>query len=171
MSTNSSSYFAFLFSASIIYENNTDVANVFFIIQTLIYASGYVAEILLLLTIYTILLQCFAHPNRPEDPKSKHKSTILVLHIILCAILAAVYISYFALRIRDTVGRVENGRIYAPSYALVTSKVLVTYRVLYFVASLEVTLATVYLTVNAQKFDLRRTVSPMDPTRGPYLQF
>ena len=172
---NSSSSFAFNFSVDIIYEDDTNVANVFFLVQAIIYAAAYVAEMFLLLTIYTILLQCFVQPHSPDDTKRKQMGTIFKLHIILCIILAALYVAYWVLELRYTVeGVVQNfgdGVFYAVDRKPVINQLLVAYRALYVVASVEVILSTLFLAVNAQKHHLRRAVNSLKPIIGTFLPF
>ena len=148
------SYYAFSFADAILRQNETSVKRLYLIIFTILITTGYIAEICLLFTIYVFLSQCSTGPNPPEDTKSGHKQAIFRARLIWCAILVALYVAMLALRIRDTV-RLDYDFEGVP----VATKILVAYRTLLMVASIDVLVATILLNVNASKGNLSQAVS------------
>ncbi|KAL9124013.1 MAG: hypothetical protein Q9217_006612 [Psora testacea] len=155
-------YYAYSFAESIIYEDRVVVYNIFFVSETILYSTAFVADIFLLLTIYTLLYHCFMRSG--DDPKLKVKRSIFAAHCILCAILGALYIAYLALNIRDVVQIVEDDgstfELQFRFYGTISTqtKIEVSYKALYFAASIEILLATVWVLVTASKHNIPRKV-------------
>ena len=153
------SYYAFAFAVSIIQDAGAVVVNVYYIIQTILYSTVYPADIFLLFTVYTLLFHCFT--KQGDDHRRKLKRNVFLAHGGFCAILGALYIAYLALSIQQTVQSVNDTleleyRYYETIPAF--HKVDVAFSALYFVASVEVLLATIYIFVTARKREIPSSV-------------
>ncbi|KAL6713426.1 hypothetical protein ACLMJK_008891 [Lecanora helva] len=145
-------YYAFTLAASIMQAVGAYVANLYFIIQVILYSVSYIADILLLFTVFTLLSHCLN--RRGEDQKRSLKRNVFLAHAAFCAILGAIYISFLGLQIDKVVKSINDslGLLYRYYDGIpAANKVDVAFSALYFVASFEVLLATIYLLVTAQK--------------------
>ena len=133
------------------------VENVYFIIETILLSSAYIADILLLSAIFGLLHYCFLQPDGPDNAKRGLKGAIYWTHLAFCGILGALYITILGLGINDVVS--TGGSYFSYSDGIPTrAKVQVAFYALYFVAAVEVVAAIGYLTATARKRGLTTKV-------------
>ena len=162
------SYHAFAFSADVIHEKETAVRNVYLLIEAIMLNTRFIAEILLLVTIYALLYHCTIRPG--ENFRSKSKSPKQMVHGVLCVLLGLLFIVILALSIRGIVEAVGELGMVIRLKRLLLNKFVVSYQALYFVASLEVLLTTVWLSVTARKHGVSKRVRQFFPIdRNPQL--
>ena len=134
------------------------VANSYLIVEFILLSFGLIAEIFLLLVIYTLLHRAFLHPMGTSDSKAKTKRTIFLGHVAICGLLGVLYLAYLALGIKRTVELVQDYG--SASLARLSSrrsgvldqfKVYGAYQAIYFVASIEVAAASFFLMLTASK--------------------
>ena len=161
--TASLSYETYTFIDSILYESEVVVANVYILIEIILVSSIYVADILLLSAIFGLLHYCFLHPDGPDNAKRGLIGAIYWVHLALCGVLGALYISFLGLQINDVVATIEQPGSYL-SYGFAYGgvppkyKVQVAFDALCLVAAVEVVAAIGYLTATARKRDLTTKV-------------
>lgn len=133
------------------------VANVYFIIETILLSSAYIADILLLSAIFGLLHYCFLQPDGPDNAKRGLKGAIYWAHLAFCGVLGALYITILGLGINDVVSTIGPYFSYSDGIPI-RVKVQVAFHALYLVAAVEVVAATGYLTATARKHDLTTKV-------------
>ncbi|KAI4241359.1 MAG: hypothetical protein LQ352_007466, partial [Teloschistes flavicans] len=144
------SNFAIHFSVDIIYEAETLVQQVFFLVTVIIYQSAYISEIALLGVLYLLLPHCSGHPDRESKPRLW--KSLQTGHTIFLAILSSIWAAALALKIKYQVDFVTSYYVYdydstvKPFVRLDTS-----YSILYFFATLEVVTWAVVGFVNREK--------------------
>ncbi|KAL9583491.1 MAG: hypothetical protein Q9203_005062 [Teloschistes exilis] len=143
--------FAIHFSVDIIYENETRVQQVFFLIITILYQSAYIVEIALLGVLYLLLPHCSGHPDR--DSKPRLWRGLQIGHAIFLVILSILWAAALALKIKYQVDFVTSNyydydfhSIVKPFVSLDTS-----YSILYFFAAIEIVAWAVVGFVNKEK--------------------
>ena len=154
--------FGFGFAEDILYEAQTAVVIVFFMIAVILDSTVYIAGIWLLATVYSLLHHCLIHPN---DARHSTESVILKMHYLFCGILFALYLAILAFDIRD--GVVTINRYCDPLFLQysttrtipVDNKLDVAFSALYFVASIEVLLGSIWVLLTARKHGIPKRVS------------
>ena len=134
------------------------MANSYLIVEFILLSFGLVAEIFLLLVIYTLLHRAFLHPMGTSDSKAKMKRTIFLGHVAICGVLGILYLAYFALGIKRTVELVQHygsatlARL-SPRRGGIPDqfKIYGAYQAIYFVASIEIAAACFFLMLTASK--------------------
>lgn len=97
--------FGFGFAENILYEAQTADVIVFFMIAVILDSTVYVAGILLLATVYSLLYHCLIDPNNTGHSS---KSIILKMHYLFCGILFALYPAILAFDIGNVVVTVNR---------------------------------------------------------------
>ena len=140
------------------------VANIYYIFEFILLSVIDIAEISLLLTIYTLIYQCFLYPNGANASKAGMKKKIFTLHVGVCGLLGLLYVVYFALGIKYTVDTFQavgsnllRYRRSTPSFI----KVDVAYQAFLFVATVEILAASIYLLVTKTKRGLSSMVKTL----------
>ncbi|KAI4199365.1 MAG: hypothetical protein LQ350_004654 [Teloschistes chrysophthalmus] len=141
--------FAIHFSTDIIYENETRVQQVFFLIDLILYQSGYISEIALLGVLYLLLPHCSGHPDREGKPRLWRG--LQIGHAIFLAILSILWAAAFALKIKYQVDFVTGDYYDYESVLEPFLKLDTTYSILYFFATLEVAAWAVVGFVNKER--------------------
>ena len=133
---------------TILWETETVVAAVYFLISSILYSLAYVADIFQLFTIFALLTQL----NKRIAPSNfLTKQPFVWTYSIFCAILFALYLAILALRIQYQVEVTQNGYYslynYNVSYSdydyyvqilYKTAKIKIAYDALYMVSSLSI---------------------------------
>ncbi|KAL9577477.1 MAG: hypothetical protein Q9212_006337, partial [Teloschistes hypoglaucus] len=143
------SNFAIHFATDIIYENETRVQQVFFLINLIIYQSGYIAEIALLGVLYLLLPHCSGHPDREGKPRLWRG--LQIGHAIFLAILSILWAAAFALKIKYQVDFVTGDYLDYDSVVEPFVRLDTSYAILYFFGTLEVVAWAVVGFVNKEK--------------------
>ena len=160
--------FGFNFAEGILYEAQTAVVNVYFVIAAILDSTTYVAEVWLLATVYSLLYHCLIDPN---DTKHSSKNVILQLHYTFCGVLFVLYLAILAFDIKDVVDAVNrygdpHYRQYARARTIpVENKLDVAFSALYFVASVEVLLGSVWAMITVHKRGLPAKVCSFQQPR------
>ncbi|KAG8529750.1 uncharacterized protein KY384_005231 [Bacidia gigantensis] len=150
-------YYAFEFTSGIIEENQTVVATVYYLIRFIILSLGFLAEIFLLVAVYALLNQLFLHPNGPSDAKASLKRKVFIIHMLVCAILTALYIAFFAYGIKIVIDAVNHSSGRYLSYGVnsddsnTQNNIDLAYEAIYFVCSVEIFVASIFLLITASK--------------------
>ena len=133
---------------TILWETETVVAAVYYLISSILYSFAYLADIFLLVTIFALLTQL---NKRIALSNFLTKPQFIWTYSIFCTILFALYLAILALRIQYHVEATQNGFYslynYDVSYSdydyyvqilYKTAKINIAYNALYMVASLSV---------------------------------
>ncbi|KAL8687561.1 MAG: hypothetical protein Q9218_006305, partial [Villophora microphyllina] len=124
------------FSVDIIYEAESAVQQVFFLIITIIYSSAYISEIALFGVIYLLLPHCSGHPSRETKPRLW--KGVQTGHAIFLTILSVLWAAGFALKIKYQVDFVTNGSFEYSTVISPFQKLDTAYAILYFFCTLEI---------------------------------
>ncbi|KAL8648851.1 MAG: hypothetical protein Q9210_004754 [Variospora velana] len=144
-------YFAIRFTAAVMYEVGGAVQVVYFLINQIIYESGYIAEITLLVVLYLLLPHCTSHPDPPKNRPSLRKGA-KIIHAILILILVALWLAAMGLKIKYQVDRVIGDySFYGSSSVRSFNKIDAAYAILYFFAALEIVAWSTLSFINAKK--------------------
>ena len=141
------------------------VKNIYYIFEFILLSTAFIAGIALLLTIFTLIYHMFLGTTSPNDSSAKLKKTIYQLHLGFIGLLSLIYIVYLALGIKSWIDRLQTYGSYR--YAITLRRrgtpdyyrVEIAYQALYFVASVEILAAAVFLLVTKSKRGLSRSVS------------
>lgn len=153
--------FAIHFSVDIIYELRSEVQQVYFLITSIIYQSGYISEISLLGVLYLLLPHCSWHPDRQSKPRLW--KGLQTGHAIFICVLSVLWVAAFALKIKYQVDFVI-GNPFSEFHSVVEpyQKIDTVYAILYFLGSFEVLAWSVLGVVDSKKRKEKGQVS--DPT-------
>ena len=141
------------------------VKNIYYIFEFILLSTANIAAIALLLTIFTLVYHMFLGSTGPNDSSAKLKKTIFQLHLGLIGLLSIVYIVYLALGIKSWVERLQRygSYLYANSFRRGVTpdyyRVNVAYQAVYFITSVEILAAAVFLLVTKSKRGLSGSVS------------
>lgn len=154
--------YAFGFIQLILAEENTVVVNVYYIISVIITDLFYLANILLLVTIFALVFHFFS-PSNDEGKATKKK--ILWAHYAFCAILLAMFCALLGMslyRVITSINRYGEPYLYSGRTAITQSyyKLDVAFDSLLFVASFEILLGSAWLIPRSRAKQLSIKVSP-----------
>ena len=144
-------WFGIRFAVDIIYENETPVEQVFFLIITVISQFGYVAEISLFGVFYLLLPHISSHPSR-QSRRHQLWSGLQAGHATFILILTALWAATMAYKIKYQVEFVIGERYgiferdLQPAYRFDTA-----YAILYFVGALEIAAWAILSLLHAKK--------------------
>ncbi|KAI4286904.1 MAG: hypothetical protein L6R35_003845 [Caloplaca aegaea] len=156
-------YVAMRFTSAIMYEVGGEVQVVYFLINQIIYESGYLAEITLLVVLFLLLPYCTSHPDTPNNRPSLRKGA-KIIHTLLIVILVALWLAAMALRIKYQVGRVIGDYSFYSSFVRSHTKIDTAYAILYFVTAFEIAVWSTLGFINAKKQSQTVQVGSQNPT-------
>ncbi|KAI4130631.1 MAG: hypothetical protein LQ341_006437 [Variospora aurantia] len=156
-------YVAMRFTTAVMYEVGGEVQVVYFLINQIIYESGFLAEITLLVVLFLLLPYCTSHPDTRKNRPSLRKGA-KIIHALLIVILVALWLAAMALRIRYQVGRVIGDYSFYSSFVRSHTKIDTAYAILYFFAALEIAVWSTLGFINAKKQSQTVQVGSQNPT-------
>ncbi|KAL8967546.1 MAG: hypothetical protein Q9197_005375 [Variospora fuerteventurae] len=162
-------YLAMRLTSAIMYEVGGEVQAVYFLINQIIYESGYLADITLLVVLFLLLPYCTSHPDTPKNRPSLRKGA-KIFYALLIVILVALWLAAMALRIRYQVFRVIGDYSFYRSFERSHPKIGTAYAILYFVAAFEIAVWSTLGFINAKKQSQTVQVGSQNPALTSTMQ-